>query len=200
MKHPSTRAVFAHWNVARGKKHAPERGDIEPGSIRRGLGDTFMLARDEGADDTFRLAGTRVCALFCREMKGQTLLGLFGEPARTRMRELLEIVTQETVGVVAGVRGTCADGAELSLEMLLLPLTHGGSTRARLLGVLAPLDAPYWLGLVPLDRIELGPLRHVGPALESVTAPRLARIPPDSRIQHGFIVHEGGRAGQLPIP
>src|SRR3979411_214660 len=60
---------------ARGGAHparrAPERGDIEPGAIRNVLGDSFIIAYDPEADHPFRLAGTRVCALFGRELKGE---------------------------------------------------------------------------------------------------------------------------------
>ena len=46
MKHASSRDVFEYWNKRRGYRIAPERGDIEPGPIRRALGDTFILAQD----------------------------------------------------------------------------------------------------------------------------------------------------------
>ena len=67
MKHASTRAVFDYWNTRRGARPAPERADIDPVAIRHALGDTFMLAADFADELRFRLAGTRVCALFGRE-------------------------------------------------------------------------------------------------------------------------------------
>ena len=75
MKHTSTRELFAYWDRRRGRRPAPERGEIEPGPIRRVLGDTFILSFDEPAGHPFRLAGTRVCALFCRELKGEGFVG-----------------------------------------------------------------------------------------------------------------------------
>jgi hypothetical protein len=74
MKHASTRAVFDHWNRRRGLRWAPARSDINPGDIRHVLGDTFMLAADFADGIRFRLAGTRVCALFAREIKGDPLM------------------------------------------------------------------------------------------------------------------------------
>ena len=70
MKHPSIRELFDYWNKRRGGRPAPERGEIEPGAIRHVLADTFILAFDAGAGHPFRIAGTRVCALFGRELKG----------------------------------------------------------------------------------------------------------------------------------
>jgi hypothetical protein len=68
MKHQSSLQVFEYWNEQRGRRVSPERGDIEPGPIRRALGDTFILGRDAEGAYRFRLSGTRTCALFCREL------------------------------------------------------------------------------------------------------------------------------------
>ena len=78
MKHPSTRELFDYWNARRGRRLAPERDDIEPGHIRRVLADTFIFAFDEGKGHPFRLAGTRVCALFGRELKGEAFMRSVG--------------------------------------------------------------------------------------------------------------------------
>ena len=56
MKHPSIRELFDYWDTRRGRRPAPERGDIEPGAIRRVLADTFILTFDERAGHPFRLA------------------------------------------------------------------------------------------------------------------------------------------------
>ena len=77
MKHPASRELFAYWDERRGKHSAPERADIEPGAIRQVLSDAFILALDGGAGHPFRLAGTRVCALFGRELKGEPFIGLW---------------------------------------------------------------------------------------------------------------------------
>ena len=73
MKHPSSRDLYAYWNERRGSRLAPERADIEPSAIRQVLGDTFVLAADSVAQHPFRLAGTRLCALFGRELKSEKL-------------------------------------------------------------------------------------------------------------------------------
>lgn len=194
MKHASTRRLFDYWNGRRGNRPAPERSEIDPADIRHALGDTFMLAADFVDELRFRLAGTRVCALFCREIKGETFAALWSEASRKSIEDLMTIVTNETVGAVAGLSGRTADGAEIDLEMLVLPLAHVGHARIRALGVLVPIVPPYWLGEKPVVELELGPLRHIGSELES-GAPRIVPAPaPDgSRLRHGFVVHSGGR-------
>jgi hypothetical protein len=192
MKHPSTRAVFDYWNEKRGNRPAPERGDIDPGAIRHALGDTFMLAADFVDQLRFRLAGTRVCALFCREIKGEEFQALWNETSRQQTDNLLNVMNEEAVGAVAGVTGHAEDGATVDLEFLLLPLVHIGHARVRALGVLTPLVAPFWLGEKPLVALELGAVRHIGGEIETTTAPDFPRAVEAVRLRHGFVVYSGG--------
>ncbi len=193
MKHPSTKALFAYWNERRGNRPAPERGDIDPVKIRHALGDTFMLAADFVDQLRFRLAGTRVCALFCREIKGEAFSALWSESSQKAVEDLLTIVNDEVVGAVAGVTGRTEDGAEADLEILLLPLAYSGHARIRALGVLAPVVPPYWLGEKPVVELELGTLRHIGSELDGLRPARFGTGPENVRLRHGFVVYSGGR-------
>ena len=110
-------------------------------SIRRqsaqALGDTFLLSADFVDQLRFRLAGTRVCALFCRELKGEILAALWGDNSRKTIDDILAIVTGESEGVVTGLTGRAEDGAEIDLEMLLLPLVRSRPDAA-------PACSAYW--------------------------------------------------------
>ena len=192
MKHHSSRIVLDYWNVQRQNRPAPERADIDPGAVRHALGDTFMLAADFVGQLRVRLAGTRVCALFCREIKGESFAALFSEESRKQIEPLLDIVCEENTGAVAGLVGHTAEGVEAELEMLLLPLAHQGQARIRALGVLAPVLPPYWLGERPVIELTLRTLRHIGGDAER-GKPSLVRSP-QGRLPHGFVVHRGGRA------
>ena len=194
MKHQSARAVFDYWNKKRGTRPAPERADIDPTEIRHALSDTFMLAADFVDQLRFRLAGTRVCALFGREIKGEAFAALWSETSRQSIDDLLAIVTNESTGAVAGLTARTEDGAETDLELLLLPLAHVGYARIRALGVLAPIIPPYWIGAKPVAELTLGTLRHTGPEADiSSIAPRFMTAATGSRVQHGFVVYSGGR-------
>jgi hypothetical protein len=189
MKHASSALVLDYWNDRRRNRAAPERGDIDPAEIRQALGDTFMLAADFVDELRFRLAGTRVCALFGREIKGESFATVWSAESRRQADELTGAVINEATGVVAGVVAAAADGSEADTEMLLLPLAHTGHARIRALGVLAPLAPPYWLGEKPVVELSLRTLRHLGDDRE---APRFAATP-GGKVRHGFIVYPGGR-------
>jgi len=193
MKHQSTRTVFDYWNRQRGTRLAPARADIDPTEIRHALSDTFMLAADFTDQLRFRLAGTRVCALFGREIKGEAFAALWSETSRQSIDDLLAIVNNETIGAVAGLTARTEDGAEADLELLLLPLAHVGHVRVRMIGVLAPTIPPYWLGAKPVVELTLGTLRHTGADADMSIAPRLIPAAAGSRVQHGFVVYSGGR-------
>src|SRR5439155_10518710 len=113
MKHSSIRELFYYWNERRGRRPAPERGDIAPGDIRGVLADTFILAFDAPESHPFRIAGTRVCALFGRELKDDAFLDLWSAESRPLVRDLLSVVAYETIGVVAGAQAAGSDGAVL---------------------------------------------------------------------------------------
>ncbi|AWN43904.1 PAS domain-containing protein [Methylobacterium durans] len=208
MKHPTSRLLHSYWERLRGARAAPERSEIEPGEIRNLLADSLILEIDMAARSAgLRLAGTRVCALFGRELKGEGFAGLWGaEPAADPWR-LIEIVAGDTVGVVAGLRGETARGDAIDLELLLLPLRHRGRTQARVLGSLSPIAIPSWLGLHPVESLSATTLRVLTDrperALETPAAalsggipgglPRPANDSAPFRRGH-LLVHRGGRA------
>jgi hypothetical protein len=193
MKHPSNRELYDYWNERRGSRLAPERADIEPSAIRQVLGDTFVLATDNIGHYPFRLAGTRLCALFGRELKGESFLKLWERSGQTAMREVLAVVMEEKTGVVASVTGSTADDSILAvnLELVLLPLSHETRSEARVLGALAPMAAPYWLGAKAVGPLKLGMLRHMGAAVEATPVPRFAAAA--GRLRRGLVVYQGGR-------
>jgi hypothetical protein len=192
MKHPSNRELFDHWNMRRGERLAPERADIEPSAIRKILGDTFVLERHGVSNPVFRLAGTRLCALFARELKGESFNKLWERTGQIAVRELISVVLDETVGVIASVSGATSDDMlqPIKLEMLLLPLTSDSRSEARIIGALAPMAAPYWLGAKAIGPLSLGMFRHLGPAVDA-SPPRFRAA--TGRIKHGLTVYEGGR-------
>ena len=193
MKQASSRELFGYWTARRGKRAAPERGEIEPGAIRRALGDVFVLEFDRSAGHPFRLAGTRVCALFGRELKSEAFLDLWDDETRAPLGELLGLVADETTGVVAAAKGRTGEGLAQDLELVLLPLAQRGDTHQRMIGALAPLAVPPWLGSATLGALTLGNIRYLDPGREAPTAARLVAGNLTAARRATFTVYEGGR-------
>jgi len=192
MKHVSTRTLFDYWNRRRGRRRALARSDIDPGDIRSALGDTFLLAADFVDEIRFRLAGTRICTLFAREIKGEAFNSLWNDASRQHIDALLNSVIHEKEAVVAGAFGCTEDDTGIELELLLLPLAFDGRTRVRALGVLAPLTPSYCLGERPLLELDLRTFRHIG-AEKFLNTPRFGQPQEQPRTRHGLLVYSGGR-------
>jgi len=193
MKQASSRELFGYWAARRGTRSAPERGEIEPSAIRRALGDVFILEFDRSLGHPFRLAGTRLCALFGRELKNDRFLDIFEPGARAALADLLDVIADEKTGVVASANGRTSEGWAQDVELVLLPLAHRGDTHARMIGALSPMSAPFWLGAAKLGFLTLGNIRHLDPALETPTAARLVAGSPAAARRATFTVHDGGR-------
>lgn len=194
MKHATSRFLFSYWDGLRGERAAPERRDIEPGRIRQVIADTFILALQPDGSSEFTLAGTRVSALFGRELRGSSFENLWPGVLHAEARGLVDLVASDTVGLVSGLRGTTELGASTCLELILLPLRHDGATDARLLGALSPTSVPSWAGLMPITRLEITSTRVIRADGRSriATAPR--RVEPTER-RRRFVVLEGGLSG-----
>lgn len=192
MKHATSRLLFAYWDGLRGERAAPERSQIEPGRIRHILADTFILAQEPDGPAAFRLAGTRVNALFARDLKDVGFCDLWPVDRRVEAERLVELVSGDAVGAVAGIVGETGSREAVSLELLLLPLRHKGATNRRMLGALSPSSVPAWLGTAPLETLDMRSLRIVGNR-----TPREAGFadlgPAASSKRHRFVVLDGGR-------
>ena len=190
MKHATSRTLFSYWDALRGERAAPERGEIEPGDIRQILADTFILEIGPDRRTDFRLGGTRLCALFGRELKGEPLHGLWPKDAEAEVKPFIDVVVEDVTGVVVGLAGSTAGGALVDLEMLLLPLRHCGKTHARILGALSPAQIPLWIGYDAITRVETISMRVLR------SSPRLAVLAKSqerSENRRRFVVHQGGR-------
>src|SRR5690606_39909384 len=77
MRHEGTVALFQYWNRLRDGRPAPRRTEIEPVDIKSLLADTYIIETDARGEAVFRLAGTRLCATFGRELKSFAFTSLW---------------------------------------------------------------------------------------------------------------------------
>jgi hypothetical protein len=151
--------------------------------LRELLGDIFVLAYEDGGFP-FRVAGTRVCALFGRDMKNQSFSALFGPEGRREIEEIVSAVAEETLPVIAGVTATSQDGERAHLELLLLPFNTRAHTPISLTGLLAPFDDCHGV----LSELRLTSWRYLHQP-EKIVPRALRKL----AIARGFMVYEGLR-------
>jgi hypothetical protein len=161
LKHPFSQQLHAYWTKCRGERRAPERADIDPAAIRRILGDSLVLSCDAGDVGRFRVAGTKLCALFGRELRGEPFASIWDTDSAAAIGDIVRVVADEGIGVVAGVSAQSREELNADFEMLLLPLMHRGRIGARLIGSLAPLAQPFWLGVWPAKPLRLGTIKYI---------------------------------------
>ncbi|MGI3902510.1 MAG: PAS domain-containing protein [Janthinobacterium lividum] len=161
MKHVVSRDLHAYWDALRGKRTAPERADIDPAAIRHILAYTFVLeiprcdkpVRARKID--VRLSGTRINALFGHDLKGCSFERLWSPGAGSTVDAMLDSVLDERAAIVAGATGGPPGRCPVDIEVLLLPLRHHGSTHSRIFGSMVAHDSPGWMGLAPIDPLDL---------------------------------------------
>lgn len=204
MRNEGTRTLFQYWNRLREGRPAPRRTEVEPADIKSLLADTFILEKDARGQAVFRLAGTRLCAVFGRELKGFAYSSLWALKDQSVISRLLfGSLHQHAVNVVE-LTGTSRNGRSNGFEMLVLPL-DGGVDNPRALGSLVAMEKPYWLGADPIIECRIDAIRVIDPEAEPVFLKNRPAIPvpplapegdfgPASarRIRH-LVVLDGGR-------
>jgi hypothetical protein len=201
MKHEGSISLFHYWDRLRDGRAAPRRTDIEPADIKANLADTFILEQDARGEAVFRLAGTRLCAVFGRELKGYAFTSLWVEKDKRILARLVHGAFRLSHVIVVNLEATSQGGRTNSFEMLVLPL-DGGTANQRALGAISPVEKPFWLGADPVVSCRIDTLRIVDPDAEpiflrnrpAVTVPPLApeSDAPGRRVRH-LLVLEGGR-------
>lgn len=163
MQKATTKALFDYWNALRGSRSAPDRRDIDPTRIRSALANTFILELNDEAGFDFRLAGSHICSTYARELKGRSFTRLWHERDRDAVDTLMRAVTEDHAAALVTFIGTTSVNTKITVETILLPLRHNGSTQSRVLGAMTAIDEPYWFGVQPVMEQRVSGLRLIWP-------------------------------------
>lgn len=204
MRNDGTTMLFQYWNRLRDGRAAPRRTEIEPADIKNLLADTFIIETDARGEPIFRLAGTRLCAIFGRELKGFAFASLWAPKDQRVVARLMYGALHTGSVAVIEMEGISRNGRHLRFEMIALPLESSGDG-PRALGAITSAERPFWLGADPLMECKVESVRSVDPDREpmylrnrpAVSVPPLAADVPSSpgsgrRVRH-LVVLEGGR-------
>jgi hypothetical protein len=177
MQQTTSRLLYNYWNSVRQNQPAPQRFDIEPMKIAPLLPETFILECGGTLGFRFRLAGTRICEQFGREMRGVDFLDMWEPQDRGEVETLFKAIVLESAIGALRFDGHTQDDRSVAFEMLALPLYHLGNSVSRILGSITAVDEPYWLGASRLTRFSVRAFDLDWPApggSEAATDPKLS--------------------------
>lgn len=155
MHQSTSRKLYEYWDARRNGRLAPHRFEIEPAKIASLLPEVFIAECAGPFTYRFRLAGTRICRQFGRELRGADLLALWGIEDRNAFAAMLRQVSRCGAVGHARFQGHADGHRPAKFELVVMPLAHGGEVVTRLLGAITAIDPPSWLSSTPLVRRRL---------------------------------------------
>lgn len=140
MRQTATTKILSYWDSLKADDSVPAASAIDPRALKTHLSDLFMLERLDRAVFAFRLAGTRMCQRFGRELRDHDFVRLF--PAAQQGEVLAELgrALQKGDSIVLKASAVTLDGTTTGAEIVLMPLTDAEGRVVRLLGALLPDD------------------------------------------------------------
>lgn len=142
MRNQASRRIFDYWTDLKGNRAAPLRTEIDPAALRHLLPHLFIVTVGPDGIPVFRLAGTRICDLFGRELRGAAFAETWREDDRQRPIEIVYNVIHYEQAALLDVLASDDDDRH-GYEMLLLPIRSAEGTGSdRVLGALLPHGSP----------------------------------------------------------
>lgn len=151
MRHPTTKSLHAYWEGLRAGRPAPMRGDVEPEDIRALLPNVFILARVDGDETRFRLAGDAVCDLVGMHLNRMKAVSMWDEASRGRISQLIEgVVSAPATATATGHAPQLGSIESATAEFCFLPLCSETGAIDRIIGSATALSGPdIWRGDSP---------------------------------------------------
>ncbi len=127
--------LYQYWDDKRGSRAMPSRADLDPIDIPSLLPYIILIdVEQEPRRYRIRLYGTHVVERFGKDLTGQYLdeadLGTLRDKVLTSCDEVVDNGEPN----VARRMGTLADGRDIKVERLILPLSNDGRTVSMIFG------------------------------------------------------------------
>lgn len=155
MRQKTSTEIFTYWERIRGDADAPLRSLIQPSAVSRILPELFILENTVENNPRFRLAGTAICNLMEREVRGENFATLWAGSQQEDPVRIAAGVMTHVVPALINATGYCISGRSMAFEMVLMPLRTSGDTCERLLGCLTPAVHSASLGNERLEFLAL---------------------------------------------
>jgi hypothetical protein len=135
MKHRNSHLLVGYWSRLRKGRNVPDQTDIDPRAIKRLLASVFILEASDPARPLYRLAGTSHCDRYGNELKGTGFLTRWEMQSRNALTLLLKQSLATKQPVCLSALAATDDCGMVEVETVLAPLTFGGKTPTRFIGM-----------------------------------------------------------------
>ena len=133
--HPGSRAVLRYWELIRGERSVPTRSDLDLRKIANIVPWLCILERNPVRQAyRWRLAGTGICLLWCRDLTGGEFLDEWRAAERPLFGGVLDRVIATLQPCVARSQAISLDGSAVKIEMLGVPIRSSASNQVQILG------------------------------------------------------------------
>jgi hypothetical protein len=137
MRNMAIQDIFNYWNDLRGTRPTPLRSEIDPVALRRFLPHLFIISAAAEETPSFALAGTRICEIFDRELRGRDFASIWLDPEDKRPAAVFNNVLFYERPALVDV-GSSSRGEDYPHDLLLMPIRSYGQRSDRVLGALIP--------------------------------------------------------------
>lgn len=141
MRQAAARTILSYWQaIAPEAGGAPAQSLVEPRALKSLLPDLFLVERHDRAVFAFRMAGTRLCARYGRELRDHDFVRLWPASQQGDILAQLSLCLQSAQPIVLHGAAATLDGKSVSFEIVLTPLTDKDGRTTRILGAMLPAD------------------------------------------------------------
>ena len=140
MRQTAARTILSYWQAIAPDEGAPAQASVAPRALKRFLPDIFLLERLDRAVFAFRMAGTRLCARYGRELRDHDFVRLWPAAQHGDILAALGRCLQDARPVTLEGAAATLDGKTVSFQILLMPLTDTEGRVTRLMGAMLTAD------------------------------------------------------------
>lgn len=140
MREAAVKSIYTYWRSLAANDSVPARNAIDPRALKSHLADLFILERLDRAVFGFRLAGTRVCARYGRELRDHDFVRLWPSQQHAQVLSSLNRCLQKPEPLVLRGNAATLDGQAVPFQVLLLPLCDANGQVTRILGAMITAD------------------------------------------------------------
>jgi hypothetical protein len=135
MKHRNSHLLVGYWSRLRKGRGVPDQTDIDPRAIKRVLSEVFILDASDMSRPLYRLAGTSHCDRYGAELKGTGFFAPWEAQSRNTVGQLLQHAMVSRQPICIWSLASSDEGGGIEIETVFAPVTFGGDTPTRFVGV-----------------------------------------------------------------